>query len=72
MFVSREYQARKWTSHEARSAQARALEAKGKEYILPIRIDETELEGLLPTIGYVPIDTGIERIADILLAKLRS
>jgi hypothetical protein len=70
MFVSAEYQKRKWTSHEARSAQARALEEKGNEYILPIRVDGTELEGLLPTIGYVPIESGVEKIGDMLIKKL--
>jgi hypothetical protein len=72
MFVSKEYQSRKWTSHEARSAQARALEEKGDEYILPVRVDDTELEGLLPTIGYVPIGTGIEKIGEMLIKKLAS
>jgi hypothetical protein len=72
MFVSKEYQARKWTIHEARSAQARALEEKGNEYILPIQMDGTELEGLLPTVGYVPISAGIEKIADMLVKKLKS
>jgi hypothetical protein len=61
-----------WTSLEARSAQARALEEKGSEYILPIRVDDIELEGLLPTIGYVPIATGIERIGELLVKKLQS
>jgi len=32
--------------------------------------DETELEGLLPTIGYVPIRTGIEKIGEMLIKKL--
>lgn len=72
MFISKEYQARKWTTHEARSAQARALEEKGNEYILPIRIDDTELEGLLPTVGYVPISTGIDKITDLLIKKLQA
>jgi hypothetical protein len=72
MFVSKEYRERKWTIHEARSAQARALEEKGNEYILPIRIDDTDLEGLLPTIGYVPISTGVEKIAEMLVKKLSS
>ena len=72
MFVSKEYQDRKWTIHEARSAQARALEEKGDEYILPIQVDGTELEGLLPTVGYVPISAGIEKIADMLVKKLKS
>jgi hypothetical protein len=72
MFVSKEYRDRVWTSLEARSAQARALEEKGSEYILPIRVDDIELEGLLPTIGYVPIATGIERIGELLVKKLQS
>ena len=72
MFVSKEYRDRKWTSLEARSAQARALEEKGNEYILPIRVDGTELEGLLPTIGYVPINTGIEKIGEVLVKKLQA
>jgi hypothetical protein len=72
MFISKEYQARKWTSHEARSAQARALEEKGNEYILPVRVDDTELEGLLPTIGYVSIGTGVEKIGEMLIKKLAS
>lgn len=72
IFVSKEYQSRKWTIHEARSAQARALEEKGNDYILPIRIDGTELEGLLPTIGYVSIEMGLEKIGDMLIKKLAS
>lgn len=71
MFVSKEYRDRKWTSLEARSAQARALEEKGKEYILPIRVDDTELEGLLPTVGYLPLATGIDTIGHMLLKKLQ-
>jgi hypothetical protein len=72
IFVSEEYRNRKWTIHEARSAQARALEEKGNEYILPIRIDNAELEGLLPTIGYVSIDIGLDQIAAMLVKKLSS
>jgi hypothetical protein len=70
MFVSKEYQQRVWTIHEARSAQARAVAEKGDEYILPIQVDEIELDGLLPTIGYVPIRIGIDKIAAILIKKL--
>jgi hypothetical protein len=72
MFVSKEYRDRIWTNLEARSAQARALEEKGNEYILPIRVDDTELEGLLPTVGYVPISAGIERIGEVLVKKLQA
>jgi hypothetical protein len=48
------------------------LEEKGNAYILPIRIDDTELEGLLPTIRYVPIASGIEKIGEMLVKKLGS
>jgi len=73
MFVSHEYADRMWTTHERRSAQARAVEEKGNEYILPIRIDKTELDGLLPTTGYISLDRhDIPRIADMLIAKLRT
>jgi TIR domain len=71
IFVSNEYKSRIWTNHEFRSAQASAVELKGEEYILPIRVDGTDLEGLPPTIGYVPIGMGIEQIADLLIKKLR-
>jgi hypothetical protein len=71
IFISKEYQARKWTIHEARSAQARALEEKGNEYILPIHVDSSELDGLLPTIGHVHIGTGIEKIGQMLIKKLQ-
>jgi hypothetical protein len=72
VFISSEYKERRWTSHELRSAQARALDLKGTDYILPIRIDGTDLDGLPPTIGYVSIDVGIEKIADLLIAKLNA
>jgi hypothetical protein len=71
MFISKEYRDRVWTSHEMRSAQARAVEEKGKEYILPIRIDDTALDGLLPTISYVPIAMGVETIGNLLIQKLQ-
>jgi TIR domain len=70
VFVSREYRDRKWTSHELRSAQARALEAKGEEYILPIKVDDTELDGLPPTVGYVAVSVGMDLIAKMLVSKL--
>jgi|HubBroStandDraft_6_1064221.scaffolds.fasta_scaffold12759_3 hypothetical protein len=70
VFVSREYRDRKWTSHELRSAQARALEAKGEEYILPIKVDDTELDGLPPTVGYVAVSAGMDQIAKMLVSKL--
>jgi hypothetical protein len=71
IFVSKEYKDRQWTNHELRSAQAKALELKGQEYILTVKVDDTELEGLPPNIGYVSISLGIEKIADMVIKKLR-
>lgn len=72
MFVSKSYVERMWTNHERRSAQARALEEKGAEYILPIRVDDSEVPGLPPTIGYASLaDLGIATIAEMLVRKLR-
>jgi hypothetical protein len=70
MMISKDYSDRVWTVHERRSAQARALKEKGKEYILPIKIDDTELDGMLPTIAHVSITMGVDKIADLLLKKL--
>lgn len=72
VFISNEYKERRWTSHELRSAQARAVELKGADYILPIRVDATDLDGLPPNIGYVSIELGIEKIAELLIAKLQA
>lgn len=73
MFVSQEYADRMWTTHERVSAQARAIQEKGNEYILPIRVDDAELPGLPPTIGYLKLeDYGIDKIANILIAKLKA
>ena len=73
MLISPEYRDRMWTQHERRSAQARALEERGKEYILPIVVVPAELPGLQPTIGYLsPSQYPVERIAKILVQKLRN
>lgn len=73
MFISAQYAERIWTTHERRSAQARALKERGREYILPIRIDDTDLEGLPPTVGYLSLDNyTIKDIASILIKKLQT
>ena len=70
MFVSRFYAEKMWTRHERRSALARALEQKDV-YVLPIRIDDTVLEGLRPTVGYLDARLiGSDGIVNAILAKL--
>jgi hypothetical protein len=71
MLISPEYRDRMWTQHERRSAQARALEERGREYILPIVVAAAELPGMQPTTGYLNFsDYPVERIAEILKQKL--
>jgi hypothetical protein len=72
IFVSVEYSKRAWTYHELRSALARAVEERGNEYILPIRIEAVDLEGVPPTVAYLNIALHpIEKIAEMLLTKLK-
>jgi hypothetical protein len=71
IFVSNEYLKREWTVHERRSAQERMLKEKGNEYILPIQMEDVDLPGIPSTIGYLPISTGIDKIAEILIKKLK-
>ena len=71
MFISKHYLRKSWTNHERQAAQERALNDK-KEYILPIRLDDTEIPGLPSTIGYLDLrELGIDKIASITVDKLR-
>jgi TIR domain len=69
IFISRAYSEKLWTKHELRSAQARAL-AENREYILPVRLDDTELPGVLPTIGYIH-DKSPKELAALIIQKLQ-
>ncbi|MDE2889026.1 MAG: TIR domain-containing protein [Gemmatimonadota bacterium] len=70
MFLSRNYARKVWTNHERQNAQARALR-ESKEYILPVRIDDTEIPGILGTIGYLDLrTTAIDGVYDALVEKL--
>lgn len=70
VLISRFYKAKLWTKHELQSAQARAY-SENKAYILPLRIDDTELEGILPTTGYLHVNqNSIEDIVSTIEKKL--
>ena len=72
MFVSGEYRDRLWTSHERRSATARALAERGEAYILPIYVEAVDIDGLPPTIGHVSLtEKSVEEVADLLIHKLK-
>ena len=51
IFASAEYADKMWPNLERRSAQARDISGAG-DYILPVRFDDTEIPGLLPTVYY--------------------
>jgi hypothetical protein len=71
IFVSQDYINRDWTSHERQSAVARSIKERGNEYILPIKVDQVELPGVPPTIGYVSLkEHSIDQIAEMLVKKL--
>ena len=70
MFLSEHYARKLWTNHERQSAQARAFE-ENEEYILPVRLDDTEIPGILRTVGYLDFHSvSIEEIYQALVVKL--
>lgn len=72
IFVSESYAKKLWTNHERKAAQARAFKEK-REYILPVRLDGTEIPGLLETVAYVDIrESPIEDVCNLVLRKLGS
>lgn len=54
IFISKEYKEKAYTRHELRSALSRAIEQKDT-YLLPARFDDTEIEGIPSSIGYIDI-----------------
>lgn len=70
MFASRHYVAHKWARHQRATAQARALEQQS-EYVLPIKIDDTEVPGLAATTGYLDLRRhSVDVIARAVVQKL--
>ena len=70
MFLSEHYARKLWTNHERESAQARAFE-ENEEYILPVRLDDTEVPGILRTVGYLDLRSmSINQIYQALVEKL--
>src|SRR5215216_422286 len=70
IFISENYVKKAWTKHELRSAQARAFQ-QNSEYILPIKLDDTELPGLPSTIAYIDLrHTSIKEIVNSLSEKI--
>jgi len=70
VFISQHYAKKLWTNHERRSAQARAFE-ESREYILPAVFDDTEIEGIPRTVGYIDLrQTTPTELAELIERKL--
>jgi hypothetical protein len=70
MFLSEHYANKLWTNHERKAAQSRAFR-ENNAYILPIRLDSTEIPGIPETVGYLNWhDEGAEKIASYIFLKL--
>lgn len=70
IFCSKYYGEKLWTNHERKAAQAKAFESS-QEYILPARFDDTEIPGILPTIGYVDLtEYSPEEFAELVKEKV--
>lgn len=70
IFISQNYKDKAWTIHELRNAQNRAFH-ENKEYILPIYLEDVELEGLIDTIGHLKANEySYEEICDIIIEKI--
>jgi hypothetical protein len=70
MILSRNYAGKTWATHERRHAQARAF-TENREYILPLKLDDTQIPGIESTVGYVDYRTSsVDKIVDLLESKL--
>jgi hypothetical protein len=70
VFVSRHYVEKAWPNHERQSAQARAL-IERSAYLLPVRLDDSSLSGLRPSISYLDgLAVGAQGVVDIFKKKL--
>ncbi len=69
-FVSANYVAKRWPKHELKQAQARDFKSD-VEYILPLRLDDTELPGLNDTTAYIDLrNRSVEDVAQLCCKKL--
>jgi hypothetical protein len=70
LFVSRHYETEVLAKVERQAAQSRAVELDG-EFLLPIRLDDTELPGLLPNVQHLDLRLhSVEKICQAVVQKL--
>lgn len=70
MIISKFYKEKQWTNLERKAAQSRAF-IENEEYILPLRLANTEIPGLLPTTGYIDFyNSDFSEIINLLKEKV--
>ena len=70
--ISRDYKRKIWPRHELRTALTRAVKARGYEYILPLRYDDTPLEDLPETLAYESLtESNLSNVAKQIVRRLR-
>jgi hypothetical protein len=72
IIISKHYAEKPWTNHERQFALSRALKERGA-YILPLKLDDTDLPGLSPTVGYLDLrNSDVSEVCKLLAQKLGS
>jgi photosystem II stability/assembly factor-like uncharacterized protein len=71
IFISASYVRKHWPRHELKQAQARAL-IESREYILPLRIDDTDVPGMNRTTGELDLRSmSMDFVSKLLFEKLK-
>lgn len=71
-FISENYKRKIWTNYEIRTAISRAIQSN-EEYILPARFDDTDIEGIRPTLGFIDLRKySPDKFAELIIRKVRN
>lgn len=70
VFISKAYKEKRWTKHELEYITAKKFR-QDSEYLLPIKLDDTELNEIPATTGYLQGDTPLN-VAITITKKLNS
>ena len=70
MILCGHYSRKLWPKHELQQAQARTFREK-REYLLPVRLDDTAIPGISETMGYIDLRTdSMDTLIQAVLRKL--
>ena len=75
IFISQYYVQKEWTCYESAAAMVRLLDSntKQKEYLLPVKFDETKVPGILSTIGFIDGKKKTpDEIGNLIIKKLQT